>query len=305
MAISDRIVELRSHLGLTRPEIARRSGCSVPTITSVEAGNGSIASMLSVIGALGGSLTWSDRSPDKPLGLSLASARRRSGMSQRTMAAMIGVTPPTIVSMERRGHGRMQTLERYLDALEVRAAVVPNPVAPEPRGRRLVPAKNSPHADIVYTPRTLAQAVISHFPLSGVVLDPCRGDGAFFDQFPDHTDVRWCEIVEGRDFLKWQVPVDWIVTNPTWSRFREFLVHGMKISENIVFLAAFNHYGTKARQADIRRQGFGMRSVLFVPTPKSFPQSGLQLCAVWLERGWTGSCAMEELDARWAQIEKS
>jgi len=252
--------------------------------------------MLSVLGALGGSLTWPDRNPDEPLGVSLAAARRQAGISQRTMAAMIGVTQPTIVAMERRTDGRMQTLERYLDALAIPASVLTANQLSEPKGRRLVPARNSPLADIVYTPRSLAKAVIDHHSLTGVVLDPCRGDGAFYDQFPGHVDARWCEIVEGRDFTQWQAPVDWIVTNPPWSKFRDFLVHGMHVAENVVYLAAFNHYGTKARQADIRRHGFGIRSILFVPTPQGFPHSGLQLCAVWLQRGWKGPCRMEELE---------
>lgn len=252
--------------------------------------------MLKIMGALGGSLTWPDRNPDEPLGVSLATTRRHSGISQRTMAAMIGVTQPTIVAMERRMHGRMQTLVRYLDALAVRASVQSGNGSLEPKGRRLVPARNSPLNDIVYTPRSLAKAVINHHPLAGTVLDPCRGDGAFFDQFPDHVDACWCEIGEGRDFLRWQVPVDWIVTNPPWSKFRSFLAHGMQVAENVLYLAAFNHFGTKARQADIRRHGFGIRSILFVPTPPSFPYSGLQLCAIWLQRGWQGPCEMDELE---------
>jgi transcriptional regulator with XRE-family HTH domain len=295
MDISHIIAELRSNLGITRSEVARRSGCSGPTVRSVESGGGSIASMLSITGALGALLTWPDRNPVEPLGASLAVARRRAGMSQRTMAAMIGVTQPTIVAMERRTDGRMQTLERYLDALAVPALVLTGNQSSEPKGRRLVPARNSPLADIVYTPRSLTKAVIDHHPLTGVVLDPCRGDGAFFDQFPDHVDACWCEIAEGRDFMRWQVPVDWIVTNPPWSKFRSFLDHSMNVAENVVFLAALNHYGTKARLADIRRHGFGMRSILFVPTPQGFPHSGLQLCAVWLQRGWQGPCEMDEL----------
>ena len=183
MSISDRIAELRSHLGITRSEVAKRTGCSVPTIRSVESGTGSIASMLSVIDALGGSLIWEHRKPEEPLGTSLATARRRCGMSQRTMAAMIGVTQPTVVAMERRTHGRMQTLKRYLDAVAVLAAVQSVNASPEPKGRRLVRARNSPKADIVYTPRSLAKAVIDHHPLTGTVLDTCRGARAFFDQF--------------------------------------------------------------------------------------------------------------------------
>lgn len=296
MGISDSIAKLRSDLGITRSEVARRSGCSGPTVRSVESGSGSIASMLSVTGALGASLTWPGYNPDEPLGVSLAAARRQAGISQRTMAAIIGVTQPTIVAMERRTDGRMQTLERYFDALAVPASVLHRNLSSVPKGRRLVPAQNSPLADIVYTPRSLAKAVIDHHSLTGVVLDPCRGDGAFYDQFPGHADTRWCEIVEGRDFMQWQAPVDWIVTNPPWSKFRSFLVHGMRVAENVVYLAAFNHYGTKARQSDIRRHGFGIRSILFVPTPQCFPHSGLQLCAIWLQRGWKGPCQMEEIE---------
>lgn len=295
MPISGRIAELRSDLGITRTDLARRSGCSVPTVKSVEAGRGSITSMLNVVGALGGSFTWPDRNPDEPLGQSLASARRQSGMSQRTMAAMIGVTQPTVVAIERRIQGRMQTLDRFLQVLAIQPHLEAENNQKNSKLRRLIPPKNAPSADVVYTPRSLAKLIIDHHPLSGKVLDPCRGDGAFIDQFPEHVVGRWCEIAEGRDFLDWQEPVQWIITNPPWSEFRGFLVHGMKVSENVVYLAAFNHYGTKARQSDIRRYGFGMRSVLFVPTPKGFPPSGLQLCAIWLQRGWAGPCEMKQL----------
>lgn len=121
------------------------------------------------------------------------------------------------------------------------------------------------------------------------------GRKGIFRSVPNHVDARWCEIAEGRDFMHWQAPVDWIVTNPPWSMFRNFLVHSMRVTKNIVFLAAFNHYGTKASQADIRRHGFGMRSILSVPTPEGFPQSGLHQCAIWLQHGWRGPCEMEEL----------
>jgi hypothetical protein len=136
--------------------------------------------------------------------------------------------------MERRTHGRMQTRERFLDALAVRAFVFSGNELSESKGRRLVPAPNSPIADIVYSPRSLAKAMIDHDSLTGVVLDPRRGDGAFFDQFPDHVDARWCEVAGGRDSKQWQAPVDWIVTNPPWSRFRSFLVHGMQVAKNVV-----------------------------------------------------------------------
>ncbi len=101
--------------------------------------------------------------------------------------------------------------------------------------RRLIPPRNNPGQDQVFTPRDLAKRIIGQFPLDGVVLDACRGGGSFYDQYPDHVDRRWCDAILGRDFMDWQMPVDWIVTNPPWSSLREFLAHGMTVAGNVVF----------------------------------------------------------------------
>ena len=49
---------------------------------------------------------------------------------------------------------------------------------------------------------------------------------------------------------------------------------------------------TKARVRMVRNAGFGYAEFLLVPTPpKPWPQSGFQLAATWLRRGWTGGTA--------------
>ena len=85
--------------------------------------------------------------------------------------------------------------------------------------------------DVVYTPREIARQMIAFYtgnlvrefgPEVGgisqikhdVVLDPCRGDGSFYDQYPDYCTKDWCEITDGRDFFDWDKRVDWIITNP-------------------------------------------------------------------------------------------
>jgi transcriptional regulator with XRE-family HTH domain len=289
MHISQQIVVLRAQSNHSLVAVAELSQRSIPTVRSVEAGTGSIGSMLAVLRAIGGVINWQGNGMAQ-LGTAFADERKSHGISQRSMASMIGVTQPTIIALEVRDTGRMATLQNYADALNIQIRVR---MEKQPKQKpRLIPKKNDTHADRVFTPTQLAAQIIEHLPLSGHVLDPCRGGGAFFGQFPDHVVPHWCEIDNGRDFLTWQKPVDWIVTNPPWSKFRSFLTHGMTIADNVVYLAAFTHFTTKARVRDIQSHGFGMRSIIYVPTPKEWPSSGFQMAAVWLQRGYQGPCEM-------------
>jgi hypothetical protein len=49
-----------------------------------------------------------------------------------------------------------------------------------------------------------------------------------------------------------------------------------------------NHVWTKARLRIAREHGFGLRALVLVDTPRSFPQSGFQLGVVHYQRGWSG-----------------
>jgi len=45
--------------------------------------------------------------------------------------------------------------------------------------RAFCPPKNTPDKDIVMTPEYLAKDIIQHYEPKGLILDPCRGTGAF------------------------------------------------------------------------------------------------------------------------------
>ena len=111
--------------------------------------------------------------------------------------------------------------------------------------RAFCPPKNTPDKDIVMTPEYLAKEIIKHFNPVGKILDPSRGTGAFYDNYPTLHDSLctkdWCELGEGRDFLLYQKKVDWIITNPPWSMMQQFLEHGMEVADNIVYLTTINH----------------------------------------------------------------
>lgn len=61
-------------------------------------------------------------------------------------------------------------------------------------------------ADVVYTPRNISESIIRHLKPAGLCLDPCKGDGAFYDYLPAGSE--YCELQEGSDFLKYKKQVN-------------------------------------------------------------------------------------------------
>lgn len=157
---------------------------------------------------------------------------------------------------------------------------------------RSQPNRNYVSNDEVQTPRELARRLVKHFRPRGRILEPCRGDGNFLAALPKTTE--WCEIKAGRDFYAWDRKVDWIITNPPWSEIRRFLQHAMCFSDHVVFLLTINHVWTRARVRDIHAAGFGLREIVLVDMPESFPQSGFQLGAVHVARGWKGKITLTD-----------
>ena len=39
--------------------------------------------------------------------------------------------------------------------------------------------------------------------------------------------MDWCEIGEGGDFLRYNQKVDWIISNPPWSKILVFIKHAL------------------------------------------------------------------------------
>ena len=85
------------------------------------------------------------------------------------------------------------------------------------------------------TPIPLAKALVEHFQLKGKGLETCAGCGNMLQFLPN---AEWCEFEKARDFFGYEGRVDYIFTNPPWSRIREFLIHSMKVADEIYFLKA-------------------------------------------------------------------
>ncbi len=148
------------------------------------------------------------------------------------------------------------------------------------------PAVGYKSEDAVMTPLWLAEKIVNHYKPTGEILEPCSGEGAFMTYLPANT--QWCEITEGKDFMDYAGKVDWIITNPPWSKIRDFLRKGFEVSDNIVYLFTINHMWTKARLRMMNQAGFGLNEIILLPSIKEFPQTGFQLGVVYLKREYKG-----------------
>ena len=141
--------------------------------------------------------------------------------------------------------------------------------------------------DIVYTPPKLAGDMLAFFQPTGICLDPCKGDGAFYNLFP--AGREWCEIEQGRDFYAWTKPVDWILSNPPFSNLLAWIRHSFTIANDVVYLMPSHRVFASAEFLDdlfawggivhIRRYGTG--------TQWGFP-FGHALAAVHYRKDYTG-----------------
>lgn len=125
--------DLRNHRktrGLTQGQLAAEVGLGERTIRSMEQGHGNLDSFRAVLAQLDLELTGRNLPAGASLGERLATLRRHRGLSQRGLFELIDVTQPTLVALERRGRGRLPTLERMLVVLGAGAYLAPRGQAP-------------------------------------------------------------------------------------------------------------------------------------------------------------------------------
>jgi len=117
-------------------------------------------------------------------------------------------------------------------------------------------------SDIVYTPDHIASWIVKYFAPTGLILDPCMGDGAFYKQF--HGKKDWCEITQGRNFFDYKNYVNWIITNPPFSEIEKFMEHAFNLATNVVFLLpAHKTFSSWKRIRLIENYG-GIKTILLI-----------------------------------------
>jgi type I restriction-modification system DNA methylase subunit len=85
--------------------------------------------------------------------------------------------------------------------------------------------------DVFYTPLPVAMKLIKMADIKEheKVLDPSRGLGVFYNNFPNCAAKDWCEITENKDFFDYNEHVDVIIGNPPFSMWNKWLDHSIKL----------------------------------------------------------------------------
>ena len=142
--------------------------------------------------------------------------------------------------------------------------------------------------DVVYTPDEVARDVVNFFNPSGSILEPAAGDGAFLRYLPT---AAWCELTQGRDFFAWSNRVDWVIGNPPYSIFAEWLRHSFEIADNIVYVIPINKvFNSNRTLKDIYTYG-GVKTIFVIGGGHNTHirwKLGFAVGAVHFQRGYTG-----------------
>jgi len=151
--------------------------------------------------------------------------------------------------------------------------------------------------DMVTTPPHIAKQMIDFYqiPLRATILDPCRGGGAFYNQYPSRAGVRkdWCEITEGRDFFDWPYKVDWIITNPPYSIFPQFLEKCFEVADNVALLIPLAKLVSSLKRINMVMDYGGIVSMRVIGASKCGFPFGFPAAAIHMQRGYDGNTLIE------------
>ena len=159
--------KLRKRTRLTQATVATTAGISLPAIRKLERGLGNLATWTKALNALGWTLRGRNLPAGDSIGRQVAILRKRQKLSQRSLAAMAGITQPTVIALEVRNSGRLSSLNAILTVLG--AGPVLSPAGENPSF--YAHAGNSSAHEAWSTPSWILDrlySVFEHFDL-----DPC------------------------------------------------------------------------------------------------------------------------------------
>ena len=145
--------------------------------------------------------------------------------------------------------------------------------------------------DIVYTPEWCAKDIIEFYKPYGSILDCASGKNkVFYNNYPKNCIKDYCELELGKDFFEYDKKVDWIITNPPYSKFRQFFRKAFELADNIVWLVptwkVFSAYGL---QKELIQWGGGINHIRWYGTGTVLGWSPLAngIGAIYFKKGHT------------------
>lgn len=121
------------------------------------------------------------------------------------------------------------------------------------------------------TPNECAKDLIPFVPLqpNDRVIEPFKGEGAFYNNFPSTVQKEWAELEQGRDYKDLSGEYDWVITNPPFR-----LETGTKRINSFWFL--LDYYSQRAK-----------KGIAFLGNDACFGTLTPRRMAILKERGWS------------------
>jgi hypothetical protein len=120
------------------------------------------------------------------------------------------------------------------------------------------------------TPEELCKELIKLCPLQtgDMVIEPFKGEGNFYNNFPTNVLKDWTEIEQGRDYKTIDIEYDWVITNPPFK-----LETGTKRVNSFWFL--LDYFSTRAK-----------KGIAFLGNDTCFSTLTPRRITLLQERGW-------------------
>lgn len=137
--------------------------------------------------------------------------------------------------------------------------------------------------DDYMTPLELSKEIIDIVPLekNDIVLDPFMGQGSFYNQYPDYVIKDWCEIEKDKDFFEYDHNVDWIISNPPFSKLNDVIQKTIKICrKGFCYIMGTNNV-TPHRIKMIKEAGYNLTHIETFNVKSWF---GFRCCVLLFEK---------------------
>lgn len=144
---------------------------------------------------------------------------------------------------------------------------------------------NNDTNDELYTPPSLSKKFIQlmEIPEEDNLLDPFYGTGSFFNNFNHNEKNAFCELNLGKDFFKYNIKHDWIISNPPFSQLTKILEHTCKLSIKGFGYVMPAYALSLSRIKKINLHGFYINKIIYFSNPKEW-RLGFQMLFIIFTR---------------------
>lgn len=148
-------------------------------------------------------------------------------------------------------------------------------------------------ADTVLTNEDTAAWIVNYFnDWTGILLDPCAGEDAFYKNFPEGMRMR-CEIKDSLDFFNWDDnnKVAWIITNPPYSIYDLFLEKAFKVANNVVFFVPIAKAFKSNKVQNMVMEYGGLKEIIYMGGGSKHGFGfGFPVGCLHYKKGYKGDC---------------